>query len=187
MIKKLEGERWKDAPFPKSLKKNYAVSNMGRVASYTNKLLEDGTLLKGSLQEGYRIMRYNVYTKKGKRYEFVFFHTLVAQAFCKQKSPKHSKVIFKDFNRKNLTADNLKWVTVEEQYAHSIQSPQYLKASKRLRQPVKGPQLDVEKVKKIKQALKAGKTLKSLATKYKVSDMQIHRIKTGENWSHVKA
>ncbi|MFN4286660.1 MAG: NUMOD4 domain-containing protein [Lacibacter sp.] len=186
MIKKLDGEKWKDADFPKSLRKKYAVSNKGRVASYTHNLFEDGTLLKGSLQEGYRIMRYNVYTKNGKRYEFVFFHTLVAKAFCKQKSPRHNKVIFKDFNRKNLNADNLQWVTPEEQYAHSIKSPQYLKASKRLRQPVKGPQLDVEKVKKIKKALKEGKTLKALAAKYHVSDMQIHRIKTGENWGHVK-
>lgn len=187
MIKKLDGERWKEAKFPKTLKKRYAISNKGRLASFNDDVLKDGTLLKGSLQEGYKIMRYNVYTPKGKRYEFVFFHTLVAQYFCKQKSPKHNKVIFKDFNRKNLNAENLKWVTVEEQYAHSIQSPSYIKASKRLRQPVQGPQLDVEKVKKIKQALAKGKTLKELAAKYKVSDMQIHRIKTGENWSHVKA
>jgi hypothetical protein len=27
--------------------------------------------------------------------------------------------------------------------------------------------------------------LKALAKKFHVSDMQIHRIKTGENWSHV--
>jgi hypothetical protein len=186
MIKKLDGERWKEVKFPKSLKKRYSISNKGRLGSFTEDVLKDGRLLNGSLQEGYKIMRYNVYTPKGKRYEFVFFHTLVAQAFCNQKSKNHNKVIFKDFNRKNLNAENLKWVTVEEQYAHSVQSPLYIKASKRLRQPVKGPQLDVEKVKKIKEGLKGGKTLKALATKFKVSDMQIHRIKTGENWSHVK-
>ncbi|MFO0414781.1 MAG: NUMOD4 domain-containing protein [Bacteroidota bacterium] len=187
MVKKLEGERWKEAKFPSSLKKKYAISNKGRLASFREDLLKDGTLLNGSLQEGYKIMRYNVYSVKGIKYEFVFFHTLVARYFCKQKSPKHNRIIFKDFNRKNITAENLKWVTAEEQYAHSVQSPQYIKASKTLRKPTKGTSLNAEKVIKIKKALKQGKTLKELATRYKVSDMQIHRIKTGENWGHIKA
>jgi len=30
------------------------------------------------------------------------------------------------------------------------------------------------------------KTLKEIAGKFNVSDMQIHRIKTGENWRHIK-
>jgi hypothetical protein len=186
MIKKIEGERWKEADFPNSLTKRYAISNKGRLVSFTNNLFKDGNLLKGSLQEGYRIMRYSVTTKKGKRYEYVFFHKLVAEYFCKQKSPLHKKVIFKDFNRKNIVAENLQWATAREQNTHSMQSPAYIKASKRLREPVKGPQLDIEKVKRIKLALKAGKTLKELGLKYNVSDMQIHRIKTGENWGHVK-
>lgn len=186
MIKKLDGERWKEADFPNSLKNKYAISNKGRLASYNGTLFKDGNLLRGSLQEGYKIMRYSVTTKKGKRYEFVFFHTLVAKYFCKQNSPLHKKVIFKDFNRKNLSASNLKWVTVSGQYTHSIESPAYIKASKRMREPIKGPRLDIEKVRKIKMALQKGSTLKDLAQKYKVSDMQIYRIKKGENWKHVK-
>ena len=34
--------------------------------------------------------------------------------------------------------------------------------------------------------LKNGKTLKYIGNKFGVSDMQIHRIKTGENWGSVK-
>jgi len=41
-------------------------------------------------------------------------------------------------------------------------------------------------VKVIKQMLKEKKTLKAIAKKFNVSDMQIHRIKTKENWAHVK-
>lgn len=186
MIQKSPGERWKEADFPNSLQKRYAISNKGRLVSFSTSIFKDGTLLKGSLQQGYKIMRYTVVSRKKKRFEFVFFHKLVAMHFCKQKSPLHSKVIFKDFNRKHIFAENLKWVTVEEQYAHSVASPAYLKAIKRRHEPVKGPSLDIEKVKKIKQALQKGKTLKELGLKYKVSDMQIHRIKTGENWGHVK-
>lgn len=186
MIKKLNGERWKEADFPNSLQKRYAVSNKGRLASFKNNLFKDGNLLKGSLQEGYRIMRYTVVIRKKKRYEFIFFHTLVAMNFCKQKSPLHNKVVFKDFNRKNLDAKNLKWVTVKEQYQHSILSPKYVLANKKRLHPVKGPQLDIEKVREIKLALQKGETLKELGLKYKVSDMQIYRIKNGENWKHVK-
>jgi hypothetical protein len=187
MIKKIDAEIWKEAKFPSSLKKKYAISNKGRLASYKEDLIKDGTLLNGSLQEGYKIMRYNVYSSNGKKYEYVFFHTLVAKYFCKQKSSKHNRIIFKDFNRKNISANNLKWVTPEEQYTHSISSPQYIKASKKLRKPTEGPNLNAEKVKKIKRDLKQGKTLKELAKKFKVSDMQIHRIKSGENWGHIKA
>ena len=46
--------------------------------------------------------------------------------------------------------------------------------------------LSEAKVLVIKKMLAKGKTLREIADKYKVSDMQIHRIKTGENWSHVK-
>jgi hypothetical protein len=187
MIKKLAGERWKEASFHKSLTKKYAVSNKGRVASFTHDLIEDGTLLKGSLQQGYKIIRFRVRAKNGIRYEFIFFHTLVAQYFCKQKSAEHSKIIFKDYNRKNIASDNLSWVTVRQQFEHSMKSPNYKKALKKRRELGIGAVLNIEKVKKIKQALKEGSTLKKLATKYKVSDMQIHRIKTGENWGYVKA
>ena len=63
-----------------------------------------------------------------------------------------------------------------------------VRASVRLN-PDEGPKLTVTKVKKIKVALfksKTQPTLKALAKMFKVSDMQIHRIKTGENWGHVK-
>jgi NUMOD4 motif len=186
MIKKIAGERWKVADFPNSLQKKYAISNKGRLASFGESVFIDGILLKGSLQQGYKIMRYTVVSRKKKRFEFVFFHKLVALYFCKQKSPLHNKVIFKDYNRKNIVAENLKWATVEEQYVHSTGSPAYAAANLRRHKPVKGPRLDIEKVRRIKLALQAGATLKELAVKYKVSDMQIHRIKTGENWGHVK-
>jgi hypothetical protein len=186
MIKKLNGECWKEADFPNSLTKRYAISNKGRLASFNENLFKDGVLLKGSLQQGYKIMRYTVVSRKKKRFEFVFFHKLVALYFCKQKSPLHNKVVFKDYNRKNIVSENLKWVTVEEQFKHSTGSPAYTAALKKRSKSEKGVSLDIEKVKKIKLALSSGKTLKELALKYKVSDMQIHRIKTGENWSHVK-
>ena len=54
MIKKLAGENWKTLQFPgwKELRKKYAVSSHGRVASFTDDIHEDGKLLNGSLTTG---------------------------------------------------------------------------------------------------------------------------------------
>ena len=47
--------------------------------------------------------------------------------------------------------------------------------------------LTVELVKKIKQKIREQKlTLKMIGKQFGVTDMQIFRIKSGENWSYVK-
>ncbi|MGH2643327.1 MAG: NUMOD4 domain-containing protein, partial [Chitinophagaceae bacterium] len=54
MINYLKNEVWKDLPikFKSSLRKKYAVSNHGRVVSYSHEI-KDGNLLNGSTVEGY--------------------------------------------------------------------------------------------------------------------------------------
>jgi hypothetical protein len=51
MIKKLAGETWKLLTFSrwKELRKKYAVSNYGRIASFKQDIPEDGELLSGSI------------------------------------------------------------------------------------------------------------------------------------------
>ena len=84
-----------------------------------------------------------------------------------------------DYDNQNNHYKNLKWVSREEQEDHIRKNP--------LAKNRGNQKLTLERVKLIKQKLTDGKTsLKALAKKYKVSDMQIHRIKTGENWGHVK-
>ena len=58
MIKKLPGEVWKPLQFPgwKHLRKKYALSSNGRIASYTKDVVEDGKLLQGSLTTGYKTL-----------------------------------------------------------------------------------------------------------------------------------
>ena len=58
MIKKLTGELWKPLQFPgwKQLRKKYALSSLGRVASYSEDVLADGKLLNGSLTTGYKTL-----------------------------------------------------------------------------------------------------------------------------------
>jgi hypothetical protein len=54
------------------------------------------------------------------------------------------------------------------------------------RKRIGNQKLKESQVKMIKKKLQAGKsTLKTIAQQFGITDMQVHRIKTGENWSHV--
>lgn len=178
-VKFLAGERWKELELKKGVTtKRYAISNRGRIVSFKTKI-EEGYILRPRLTQGYPSVTIG---REANRQNY-YLHRLVAEYFTKQPSPKHTFVIHLDHVKENNRAENLKWVKHEDQIAHALKDPNVV-----LRQnPEEGPKLDAAKVRQIKRALKAKKqpTLKALAKQFKVSDMQIHRIKTGENWSHV--
>jgi hypothetical protein len=178
-IKVLAGERWKELDLRKGVTtKRYAISNRGRIVSFKTKI-EEGYLLRPRLTQGYPSVTIG---REANRQNY-YLHRLVAEYFTKKPSTKHSFVIHVDHIKENNKADNLKWVTHESQIGHALNDPNVL-----VRQnPAEGPKLNTAKVRQIKRALKAKNqpTLKALAKQFKVSDMQIHRIKTGENWSHV--
>jgi hypothetical protein len=180
-LKFLAGERWKELKLKKgTTTKRYAVSDKGRIISFKDKL-EAGYLLKPRLTQGYP----SITIGREETRQNYYIHRLVAEYFCKQSSTKNSFVIHMDHRKANNKATNLKWVKHEVQIEHAKKDPNVLIRMN----PDEGPKLTADKVKKIKLALFKSKkqpTLKALAKLFKVSDMQIHRIKTGENWSHVK-
>jgi Mor family transcriptional regulator len=117
-------------------------------------------------------------------------HRLVADYFCKAKSPKHTVVGHLDYDKMNNKASNLKWMTPEENYKHQQSSP-YVIAEKKDRVTIykdhpRGAKLTVDKVKELKKLLNEGKKIKTLVKKFKITDTQILRIKRGENWSSVE-
>lgn len=73
-------------------------------------------------------------------------------------------VIFIDENKHNLHLSNLKMRDISKGVG----------------------KISIKEVKEIKKQIRKGATLKQLAIKYGVSDMQINRIKTGENWGNGK-
>ncbi|MBT1698481.1 HNH endonuclease [Fulvivirgaceae bacterium PWU4] len=178
-VKFLSGERWKELELKKGVTtKRYAISNRGRIVSFKTKI-EEGYILRPRLTQGYPSVTIG---REANRQNY-YLHRLVAEYFTKKPSPKHNFVIHVDHMKENNKADNLKWVKHEDQISHALKDPNVV-----LRQnPEEGPKLNAGKVRQIKRALKAKNqpTLKALAKQFKVSDMQIHRIKTGENWSHV--
>lgn len=178
-IKTLAGERWKELGLKKGVTtKRYAISSRGRIVSFKTKI-EEGYILRPRLTQGYPSVTIG---REANRQNY-YLHRLVAEYFAKQPSAKHNFVIHIDHVKENNKAVNLKWVRHETQIEHALKDPNVL-----VRQnPEEGPKLNASKVRQIKRALQSKKkpTLKALAKQYKVSDMQIHRIKTGENWSHI--
>lgn len=120
-------------------------------------------------------------------------HRAVAELFIEKENENQKIVIHKDFNKNNNRVDNLAWATEEEAFARYAKHPYY--TIKRFEEKIFGKKksgifnskLKENEVLYIKNKLAAGKTtLRKLALQFGVSDMQIHRIKTGENWSHIK-
>ena len=68
---------------------------MGRAASYTDDINEDGKLLNGSLTSGYRTLNLHVEDGNGT----IYIHREVAKLFCPKKSPKHKYVIHINHNK----------------------------------------------------------------------------------------
>jgi hypothetical protein len=115
---------------------------------------------------------------KGKTF---FINKLVANAFLKPGTRNQKFLIHMDYNKENNAAKNIRWATREEMIKHMLSNPNREMIANRPNQ-----KLTEGQVRKIKQKLSSGKfTLKAIARQFKVSDMQVHRIKTGENWSHL--
>lgn len=186
MIKKVPGETWKQMQFSgyKTLRKKYAVSNTGKAASYSNNIYEDGKLLTGSLTSGYRTLNLHVENNNGT----IYIHREVAKHFCPKKSPKYKYVIHVNHKKQDNQSKNLKWATQEEVSEHQQKSPEKLAYKKLQSSRNSGLKLTTTQVKAIKDTLKNPKrklTYKQLAEKYKVSEMTLYRIRSGENWAKI--
>jgi hypothetical protein len=188
-MKKIDGEIWKVLSFHKSaFGKRYAISNLGRLVCF-DKDPNDGVLLKGSLQEGYPIWRFTKKKRNGTLvYRGILLHRLVAEQFLPAAKKDETVVIHLNYKKADNRAENLAWASITKASAHAQESPFVIKSRKIARKTGTGgnTKLTIDKVRVIKKQLAKGTTLKSLALKYEVSDMQIHRIKTGENWGDIK-
>lgn len=187
MIKKIPGENWKQMMFPghKQLRKKYAVSNLGRAASYSENLQEDGKLLNGSVTSGYRTLNLHVEQGNGT----IYIHREVARLFCPKKSAKHKYVLHINHNKGDNNSRNLRWSTQQEISEHQQKSPGKIAYKKKQANKANGLKLTATQVKAIKESIRNPNrkvTYAQMASKYNVSEMTLYRIKSGENWSRVK-
>lgn len=122
----------------------------------------------------------------------ILIHKAVAELYLPApKDPDKKFIIHKDFDKSNNDYKNLDYYSQEqlnERYMHHPKNILY-KFKKMFRETKyvsPSSKLTENEVLTIKKRLKKGYTLRRLARQFGVSDMQIHRIKTGENWQHVK-
>lgn len=185
-------EEFKEFFLEHAARKRYAVSNYGRLISFKNKF-KDGTLVKGGLVEGYKVLQFKYIRKKKMVCKNYYVHYLVAQLFIPKKREDQDLVIHLDFSRNNNVVSNLKWVNKAERLAHNKKSPAVILAKEKFiehnRTKKKGLKLTESKVRILKKKIfdPARKTrLKIIAQQFGISEMQLYRIKSGENWGHVK-
>jgi len=186
MIKKSTGEVWKPLIFSgwKQLRNRYAVSSLGRIASYKKDVLKDGKLLEGSLTTGYRTLNLHRPDNKGTLY----IHRELAKIFLKKPSLKHKYVIHLNHDKLDNKVKNLRWATLEQMISHQQKSPAKIAYKEKQATRTKGLKLTAPQVKKIKSILNSKNrklTIRQLAEKYGVSEMTMYRIKSGENWGRV--
>ncbi len=191
MIRFFATEKFKEISLSGPLQLRYAISNYGRLISFTN-TFEDGRIVNGSKIEGYRIFRYKTRIDGKLHHKHAFFYKLVAEHFLEKPSDEHKHVIHLDHSRANDFAGNLKWVTREEMLEHQRLSPAVIEAKERLAENNAnrdGNKLTTTKVIMLKKQLadpNRKTRIKMLAKQFGISEMQVYRIKSGENWGHIK-
>lgn len=181
MINGLRGEEWREVEFDDIIAKSekYKISNYGRVMRCVD---GEYKMINSQNVNGYDAIALlqEVNRKKTKRY----IHKLVAQQFLEKKEDD-IYVIHLDYDKKNNHVDNLRWATKREKELHQYANEEYLKSKPK----VPFSKLTEGRVRIIKRKLadpNNNTRLRIIAKQFGVSDMQIHRIKTGENWGHVK-
>jgi len=178
-------EIWKPVTHIKGkTSKKYAVSSKGRLASY-DKNIEDRYVLKQHLNGGFPMATIHVEGKS----KALFSHQAIGASFLKKHSLKCKFVIHLDHNKANNDISNLKWATKDEQVEHSKKSPYVLQAAARkVYTGATARKLDEKKVIALKKEIwnpKRKASLKQIAAKYGIAEMNLYRIKNGELWFHV--
>jgi len=178
-LRKIEDEIWRIVPDSDN---RYYVSNYGRVKSYALKK-KDGQILKCFVINGYKQVQ--ISSKKINRKFYV--HKLVAQIWITRPSDKHIFVTHLDGILKNNQVSNLEWHTKETLVKkHREFTEQLLRTSKGPR-VVKNSKLEESDIMLLKSMLERGVVQSKIAKLFCISEMQVTRIKRGENWGHVQA
>lgn len=162
----------------------YAVSNHGHFG-----VMRNGKVEVRHFKPTSGAYRYN--TRQKGINKAIFVTKEVAKAFLGKPSSKQKFIIHKDHNYLNDHVDNLKWATLEEHRAHTVNSPasKLAREKKAITKSTHAKVLSEKDVKELKTKIwdpKRKLSFKKLAEKFGVSEMQIYRIKSGEFWYHIK-
>ena len=183
-------EKWTPIVFTEVEKSpRYHVSNYGRLRSFQSGTTAsqphqtggtDGTLIKGSVIQGYRSLNIRSGGKTLNRY----VHKLVAEYFVGREKPDQTFVIHVDHDKQNNVCSNLRWATKDEMIEHNRNNPNLKNRPATHR--TRNYKLTESKVIIIKKLLRNDKNrLKMIAKQFGITHTQLNRIRSGENWKHV--
>ena len=190
MLKYYPSETFREIPIDVPLKFRYAISNYGRLISFSDEMY-NGRLIKGGLSDGYRTLHYKMDVEENnkikKKSKYLFLYKLVAEYFIPKTSEDQIHVLHLDHSRDNDIVKNLKWATPEEKRAHTQLSPRVIAAQKIVRRGIGGKLTTTHVIRLKKMLLDPNRKtrLRILAKQFGVSEMQLQRIKTGENWGYI--
>jgi len=175
-------EKW-----PENVK--YEISSAGRVRN-----LKTGNFKKMIKTNRYGQLGFTAYLGKndcikGKTTTVILHRAL---AICFIPNPENKPfVIHKDHNISNNNLNNIAWASQMEWVKHVAKSPAILKEKylrktnqKRSYQKLTDAEAFVLKKKLLDPNRKT--RIRILAKQFGVSEMQLYRIKSGENWGHIK-
>jgi hypothetical protein len=174
-LRKLVDEEWKEIPQSSGI---YYISNYGRVKSFKYDKV-NGQILKPYLLKGYfSVGIKNVPCSK-------YIHRLVAENWLEKPTLQHTHVIHIDGNKKNNYFKNLAWATNEQVKERSATFMREKNKKLSTKERITYSKLNENDVKLIKSMLRRGITQNIIAKLFKISEMQVTRIKRGENWGFV--
>ena len=181
MIRNYRNEKWKEVIFDDKIAphEKFKISSYGRIL---NCKWEEETLTNGSTINGYQTIPLKQKTGKStSRY----LHKLLAEHFLENPDNK-PYVIHLDYDKMNNRVENLQWATKKEKEQHQFVNPIW-RANKPKRAYSKLTETKVKLIKRKLQDPNRRTRLKMIAKQFGISEMQLHRIKTGENWGSVDA
>ena len=177
-LRKIEDEEWRILP---GFNKRYSVSSYGRVKSYAyNK--KEGKVLIGCEVNGFKLIQISKpgFSKK------LYAHRLVAQLWHSKPSDKHTFVTHIDGNLKNNHFSNLAWHTRESLIEKHREMTKLKLKDPRHKRVIRNSNLVESDIVLLKTMLQKGVVQAKIAKMFCLSEMQVTRIKRGENWGHVK-
>jgi len=152
--------------------------------------IAESELLLNSLKKNLAKM-YHKDVKERTIHHHELVHRLVAKYFLLPPTEGQVVVAHLDFDKLNNRFNNLKWMTLEESYAHQQHSPYVIQEKKnRVLNKAnnrKVAKLTITRVMLLKKLINEGKPMKQLVKQFKITDTQILRIKRGENWADIEA
>lgn len=178
-LQKYRNEKWKDILFDDKIseKEKFKISNYGRIINCKEPVEK---IVKEYYINGYQNLplKQKLNGKCTSRY----VHKLVAEHFIEQNDGIY--VIHLNYDKTDNRVANLRWATKREKEVHQFNNLIYkVRTGKRTYS-----KLTVNRVRLIKRKINDPNRrtrMKMIAKQFGISEMQLYRIKSGENWSSV--